>query len=209
MQFPASFWWFFGLIINHLCQVPRGHNSSMWTWPSSGQFPGKSPISYTSTLGSYWAHWLNTSLAYLFNLFIRHSEPHGSLERHMLRDAAKPGLHTVLRVGRAGNCPSESRGSAFLQHKHIWRSGRGRKKGEQKKEENAGISHSNPPKKLQWDRACPKGSQFLGKYSMLGKNGAGNSHKMFVFQVFCTLPLSSWHGYTLCLFASSSCPSWS
>lgn len=150
------------------------------------------------------------SLTYLFNLFIRHLEPHCSLKKHILRDAGKPRLHTVLRVGRAGNCPTESRGAAFLQHKHIWRSGRGRKKaGEENKEENTGISNSNPTKILQQDRGCTKASQFLGKYSMLGKNGAGNSHKMFVIQVFGTLPLSSWHSYMLCLFASSSYPLWS
>lgn len=130
------------------------------------------------------------------------------MKMHILRDAGKPRLQAVLRVGRAGNCPTESRGAAFLQHKHIWRSGRGRKKvGEENKEENTGIS--NPTKTLQQDRGCSKDSQFLGKYSMPGKNGAGNSHKMFVFQVFGTLPLSSWHSYTLCLFASSSYPLWS
>lgn len=135
----------------------------------------------------------------LFNQFIRHLEPHGSLKKHIRRDAEQPRLCTLRRTGRAGNCPTESRGAAFLQHKHIWRSGRGRKKvGEQKKEENTQINNSNP-KILQWDRGCPKGCQFLGKYSMLGKNGAGNRHKMFVFQGFRTLPLSSWRSYTLCL----------
>lgn len=132
------------------------------------------------------------------------------MKKHILRDAGKPMLHTGLRAGRAENCPTESRGAAFLQHKHIWRSGRGRKKvGEENKENNTGISNSNPTKILQQDRGCPKDSQFLGKYSMLGKNGAGNSDKRFVFQVFGTLPLSSWHSYTLCLFASSSYPLWS
>lgn len=105
-------------------------------------------------------------------------------------------------------CTQCSEWTAFLQHKHIWRSGRGRKnKGKQKKEENTGISNSNPTKILEQDRGCPKGSQLLGKCFMLGKNGAGNNHKMFVFQVFCTLPLSSWHSGTLCLFSSSSYPS--
>lgn len=131
------------------------------------------------------------------------------MKKHILRGAGQPRLHALLKVGRAVNCPTETKGAALLQHKHIWRSGRGRKKaGEQKKEENTGISNSNPTKIVQQDRGCPKGGQVLGEYSMLGKNGASNSHKMFVFQVFCTF-LSSWRSYTLCLFAASSYPLWS
>lgn len=114
----------------------------------------------------------------LFNLFIKHSEPHGSLKKHILWDAGKPRLQAVLRVGRAGNCPTESRGAAFLQHKHIWRSRRGRRKvGEENKDENIGISNINATKILQQDRGCPKGGQFLGEYSILRQNGAGNIHK--------------------------------
>lgn len=146
----------------------------------------------------------------MFNLLIRHLEPHSSLKKHILKGAGQPGLHALLTAGRAGNCPTETKGAAFLQHKHIWRSGKGRKKaGEQKKEENTGLSNCNPTKILWQDRGCPKGGQFIGKHSMLGKNGAGNSHQMFVFQIFCTLLLSSWRSYTLCLFASSSYPLWS
>lgn len=186
-------------------QVLRGHNSSVWCCL------GKPGLTLANFLGNLqfpllplWEVIRHNDLIcllpiYLFDLFVRHLEPHCFLKR----DAGKPRLHTVLRVSRA-----ESRGAAFLQHKHIWRSGRGRKnKEKQKKEENVGISSSNPTKILEWDRGCPKGSQLLGKCSMLGKNGAGNSHKMFVFQVFCTLPLPSWHSRTLCLFASSSYPS--
>lgn len=130
MQFPPSFWCFIGLGTDHLRQVPRGHNSSVWCCL------GEPALPLDNFLGNLQfpllPHWevfghtelICTSPICVFNLFIRHLEPHSSLKKHTLRDAGKLRLHTVLRANRAGNCPTESRGAAFLQLEEVGEEGR-------------------------------------------------------------------------------------
>jgi len=75
----------------------------------------------------------------LFNPFTRHvakAPQHRTRSAHeeMPGNPASGWAAAPRSAGKAGNCPAESKGAAFLRCRHIWRSGRGRKKvGEQKK----------------------------------------------------------------------------